>query len=146
MVQSRVDLGESLAGLPVVGSHVRDVARDVFAGAGMPLSAFGTELERFIFVIAVVLALLLALVTLQPWLTRYVPWRLGRRRRVRAADRVIRNPSNANPADVERIRATRAVSGLEYADLLDYTPDRPLGGRAPRPTRPGGTRQHGVGP
>lgn len=126
MVQSGRDLGESLAGLPLVGSQVRDIARDAFAGAGTPLSAFGTELERFIFVIAIVLALLLALVTLEPWLTRYLPWRWSRLRRVRAADRAIRKPSDANPAEVERVLAMRAVSRLEYADLLDYTPD-PLG-------------------
>jgi hypothetical protein len=126
MIQSGLDLGDSLAGLPLVGSQVRDIARDSFAGAGEPLSSFGTELEQFIFVIAVVLALLLALVTLQPWLTRYLPWRLGRLRRVRAADRAIRKPSDANPADVERVLAMRAVSRLEFADLLEYSPD-PLG-------------------
>jgi hypothetical protein len=126
MIRSGVDLGESLAGLPLVGSQVRDIARDSFAGAGAPLSSFGTELEQFIFVIAVVLALLLALVTLQPWLTRYLPWRLGRLRRVRAADRAIRKPSDADPTAVERVLAMRAVSRLEYADLLEYSPD-PLG-------------------
>ena len=90
MVQGGRDLGESLAGLPLVGAQVRDITRDAFAGAGTPLAAFGTELERFIFVIAVVIALLLALVTLQPWLSRYLPWRLGRVRRVRAAHQAIR--------------------------------------------------------
>ena len=52
MVQGGRDLGESLAGLPLVGSQARDVARNVFAGAGQPLSDFGTELEQFIFVVA----------------------------------------------------------------------------------------------
>ena len=78
MVQGGRNLGKSLAGLPLVGSQVRDITRDAFAGAGTPLTAFGTELERFIFVIAVVIALLLALVTLQPWLSRYLPWRVSR--------------------------------------------------------------------
>jgi hypothetical protein len=126
MVQSGRDLGESLAGLPVVGAQVRDVAREAFAGAGTPLAAFGTELEQFIYVIAVVLALLLALVTLQPWLVRYLPWRLGRLRRVRAAHRAIRTSSDLSDADTQRLLAMRAVSRLEYADLLEYTPD-PLG-------------------
>jgi hypothetical protein len=126
MIQSGRELGESLAALPVVGAQVRDVAREAFAGAGTPLAAFGVELEQFIFVIAVVLALLLALVTLEPWLVRYLPWRLGRLRRVRSAHRAIRTSSDLSDADTERLLAMRAVSRLDYADLLEYTPD-PLG-------------------
>ena len=126
MVQGGRDLGESLAGLPLVGSQVRDIARDAFAGAGTPLTAFGTELERFIYVIAVVIALLLALVTLQPWLSRYLPWRLTRVRRVRAAHQAIRTGSDLSDADTRRLLAMRAVSRLDYGDLLEYTPD-PLG-------------------
>ena len=126
MVQSGRDLGESLAGLPLVGAQVRDITRDAFAGAGTPLTAFGTELERFIFVIAFVIALLLALVTLQPWLARYLPWRLGRLRRVRAAHHAIRTGSDLSDGDMRRVLAMRAVSRLDYADLLEYTPD-PLG-------------------
>jgi len=126
MVQGGRDLGESLAGLPLVGAQVRDIARDAFAGAGTPLVSFGTELERFIFVIAFALAALLAIVTLQPWLSRYLPWRLGRVRRVRAAHQAIRTGSALSDPDTERVLAMRAVSRLDYADLLEYTPD-PLG-------------------
>jgi hypothetical protein len=126
MVQGGRDLGESLAGLPLVGAQARDIARDAFANAGTPLASFGTELERFIFVIAVVIALLLALVTLQPWLSRYLPWRLGRLRRVRAAHQAIRTGSDLSDGDTRRLLAMRAVSRLDYADLLEYTPD-PLG-------------------
>ena len=36
MAQSGRDLGDSLAGLPVVGSQVRDITRNAFAGAGQP--------------------------------------------------------------------------------------------------------------
>jgi len=126
MIQGGRDLGESLAGLPLVGSQIRDVTRDAFAGAGTPLTSFGTELERFIYVIAVVIALLLALVTLQPWLSRYVPWRLGRARRVRAAHQAIRTGTALSDPDTRRLLAMRAVSRLDYADLLEYTSD-PLG-------------------
>jgi hypothetical protein len=126
MIQGGRDLGESLAGLPLVGSQVRDITRDAFAGAGTPLTAFGTELERFIFVIAFVIALLLALVTLQPWLARYLPWRLARVRRVRAAHQAIRTGSELSDPDTRRLLAMRAVCRLEYADLLEYTRD-PLG-------------------
>ena len=126
MIQGGRDLGESLAGLPLVGSQARDVARNVFAGAGGPLSDFGTELEQFIFVVAIVLALLLALVTLAPWLYRYLPWRWGRVRSVRAAHRAIRTMPGMADLSVERVLAMRAVTRLDYATLLEYTPD-PLG-------------------
>lgn len=126
MVQSGRDLGDSLAGLPLVGSQLRDIARDAFAGAGRPLSDFGTELERFIFVVAIVLAVLLALVTLVPWLTRYLPWRWERLQRLRAAHRAIRTAPDVPNASIERVLAMRAFTRLEYSTLLEYTPD-PLG-------------------
>src|SRR5664280_672445 len=94
-----------------------------FAGAGQPLSDFGTQLEQFIFVVAVVLALLLALVTLVPWLTRYLPWRWNRLRRVRAAHRAIRTAPRIADAQVERALAMRAFARLDYSTLLEYTPD-----------------------
>ena len=125
MVQSGKDLGESLAGLPLVGSQVRDLTRQSFAGAGQPLSDFGTQLEQFILVVAVVLALLLALVTLTPWLTRYLPWRWERLQRVRAAHRAIRS-SDVGEARMDRTLAMRAVTRLDYSTLLEFSPD-PLG-------------------
>jgi len=126
MVQSGRDLGESLSGLPLVGSQARDIARSAFASAGTPISSFGTELEQFIFVIAAVLALLLALVTLQPWLIRYLPWRWERLHRLRSAHRAIRVSLDGTDAQTERVLALRAVTRLEYAELLEYSDD-PLG-------------------
>ena len=126
MVQSGRDLGESLAGLPLVGTQARDVARDAFAGAGRPLSDFGVQLEQFIFVVSLVLALIVALVTLGPWLNRYLPWRAERLQRVRAAHRAIRKAPDVGDARIERALAMRAVSRLEWSTLLEYTPD-PLG-------------------
>lgn len=126
LIQGGRDLGDSLAGLPLVGSQVRDIARDAIGGAGRPLSDFGTELEQFIVVVSVVLAVLLALVTLGPWLNRYLPWRWQRVRRVRAAHRAIRTAPDGGRAAVERTLAMRAVTRLDYSDLLEYTPD-PLG-------------------
>ncbi|HEV7603723.1 MAG TPA: hypothetical protein VGO15_02095 [Candidatus Limnocylindrales bacterium] len=126
MVQSGRDLGESLSGLPLVGSQARDIARNAFASAGTPISSFGTELEQFIFVIAAVLALLLALVTLQPWLVRYLPWRWDRLHRLRSAHRAIRLTPDGSDAQTERVLALRAVTRLEYATLLEYSDD-PLG-------------------
>jgi hypothetical protein len=126
LVQGGRDLGESLAGLPLVGSQVRDIARDAIGGAGRPLADFGTQMEQFIFAVAIVLALLLALVTLAPWLTRYLPWRWQRLRRVRSAHRAIRTAPDVGKASIQRVLAMRAVTRLDYATLLEYTPD-PLG-------------------
>jgi hypothetical protein len=126
LVQGGRDLGESLAGLPLVGSQVRDIARDAIGGAGRPLSEFGTELEQFIFVVSVVLALILALVTLGPWLNRYLPWRWARLRQIRAAHRAIRTAPRGGQAAVERTLAMRALTRLDYSTLLEFSPD-PLG-------------------
>jgi hypothetical protein len=126
MVQGGSDLGDSLAGLPLVGSQVRDIARDAFGGAGRPLSDFGTQLEQFIFVVAIVLALLFALVTMGPWLARYLPWRWARLQRLRAAHQAIRTAPDIADASIKRTLAMRAVTRLDYSTLLEYTPD-PLG-------------------
>jgi hypothetical protein len=126
MVQGGRDLGESFAGLPVVGSQLRDVARGTFSSVGTPLSTFGTEVEQFIFVIAVVLTLLLGIVTLEPWLARYVPWRVGRVRRLRAAHQAVRVSAIATDATTESVLAMRAVSRLDYSTLLEYSDD-PIG-------------------
>lgn len=126
MIQGGRDLGESLSGIPLVGEGARDVVRNVFAGAGAPLSQFGTDMERFILIVATLLALLFALVTLGPWLARYLPWRWERLQRVRAAHRVIRTAPKVSHLQVERALAMRAFSRLDYSTLLEYTPD-PLG-------------------
>jgi hypothetical protein len=126
MIRSGVDLGESLAGVPLVGAGLREVARNAFAGAGEPLSDFGIAIEQFVLVVAAVLALLLMLVTLVPWLSRYVPWRLERLRRTRAGHRAIRVAPRLEDAQVAAALAMRAVSRLDYSTLLEFTPD-PLG-------------------
>ena len=125
MVEGGRSLGDSLAGIPVVGSQVRDLASGAFEAGGRPISAFGNELEQFITVVSVVLALLLALVTLGPWLIRYIPWRRERLRRVRSAHRAIRTAPDTD-AGVQTTLAMRAIARLDYSTLLDFTPD-PVG-------------------
>jgi hypothetical protein len=125
MIQGGRSLGDSLAGLPLVGSQARDLASGAFAAGGRPISTLGTELEQFITIVSVVLTLLLALVTLGPWLVRYVPWRRDRLRRVRSAHRAIRTAPDAD-AGIEMTLAMRAIARLDYSTLLDFTPD-PIG-------------------
>lgn len=126
MIQGGRDLGELLSGIPLIGEGAGDVVRNAFAGAGTPLSQFGTDLERFILIVAIVLALLFALVTLGPWLARYLPWRWDRLRRVRAAHRAIRTTPKVGKVKIEEALAMRAVTRLDYSTLLEFTPD-PLG-------------------
>jgi Flp pilus assembly protein TadB len=90
------------------------------------LSDFGSELETFIFVVALVLALMLVLVTFLPWMAKYLPWRIERLQRVRAAHRAIRKAPKVADTHVERVLAMRAVTRLDYPTLLEYSPD-PLG-------------------
>lgn len=120
------DLGEALSGVPLVGANLNSTVRDTFSDLGLPLSQFGTDMERFIVLVAIVLALLLALVTIGPWLNRYLPWRWRRLRRMRAAHRVVRVAVKAPAPVVEEALALRAVTRLDYKELLDFTPD-PLG-------------------
>ena len=125
MIEGGQSVGHSLEGLPLVGSQVRDITSGAFAAGGQPLSALGTELEQFITIVSVVLALLLALVTLGPWLIRYLPWRWARLQRVRSAHRAIRKAPETD-AGIEATLAMRAITRLEYSMLLDFTPD-PVG-------------------
>lgn len=126
VITSGRDLGESLSGVPLVGSNLRDIVNDTFTGLGQPLSTFGTDIERFILVVSVVLALILALVTIGPWLNRYLPWRWRRVRRMRAAHRAIRVAPDVSAPALEQSLAMRAVTRLDYRELLEFTPD-PLG-------------------
>ena len=118
-----LDLSTALEGVPLVGENVAGLTRRAFAGAGQPFVDFGTELERFVIVVAATLAFLVALVTIGPWLTRYVPWRAERLRRLRAAHRVIRVAPDVRPPEIERILASRALHRLSYPELLEWSPD-----------------------
>ena len=126
MIEGGRTLGDALAGVPLVGPGLRDVAESAFAGAGLPLSDFGTGIEEFILLVATVLALLLVLATLVPWLTRYVPWRWERLRRLRAAHRAVRMAPTVGAEQVQATLAMRAVTRLDYATLLEYSDD-PIG-------------------
>jgi hypothetical protein len=126
MTQSGRDLGNALASIPLVGEGLQDAAEDAFAGAGGPLTSFGTDLEGFILLIATVLALIVLAVPLIPWLSRYWPWRWERLRRTRAAHRAIRRAPDVAEPRLREVLALRAVTRLDYATLLEYTPD-PLG-------------------
>lgn len=126
MIQSGRDLGSALAGIPLVGEGLRGVAERAFSGAGSPIVSFGTDLEGLIGLVAALLALLLFLVPTIPWLNRYGPWRWARLRSMRAGHRAIRVAPSADSDDVRQVLALRAVTRLDYRELLAFTPD-PIG-------------------
>jgi hypothetical protein len=123
------DLGGHLGGLPLVGTQVSDAVRRGFDGAADPIVSAGREIETFVMVVAATLGLVLLLVPLIPWLSRYIPWRLERVRRLQSGERAIRRSvalGETSHAEVDRVLAGRALQRMEWADLLEYTPD-PIG-------------------
>jgi len=126
MTQSGRDLGSALSGVPLVGEGLQDVAERAFSGAGGPLISFGSDLEGFVLLIAAVISLLVLAVPLVPWLSRYVPWRWERLQRLRAGHRAIRMAPSIAPGAVDEVLALRAITRMDYRDLLEYSPD-PIG-------------------
>jgi hypothetical protein len=117
-------LGDALAGLPLVGGGIDDLTTRTFATAGEPFQYVGGELESLLILIARLLAILVVAVMLVPWLSRYLPWRAERLATVRAAHRAIRRaPSDVSAAAMQRTLAARALYRLPYDELLEHTSD-----------------------
>ena len=124
-------IGSALERVPLVGESAADGVRGALASAGQPLVTFGTDLERLLIVVSALLGTLLVAAAVVPWLTRYVPWRIARWRRLNAGARAIRGPRHgrAEPiadATLDAVLASRALHRLEYDELLEFTPD-PIG-------------------
>lgn len=117
-----VDISANTSGLPVVGEQLSAVVKSSITNAANPFVDFGSELETLILVLAAVISLLLLGVTLVPWFSRYLPWRVSRLRRLRAAHHVVRS-SRVLPHVAEQLLAARAIYGLDYQTLLAYSPD-----------------------
>ena len=116
------DISASTSGLPVVGEQLSAVVKSSITAAANPFVDFGSELETLILVLAAVISLLVLAVPLVPWFSRYLPWRVSRIRRLRAAHRVVRSP-RVLPEVAQKLLAARAIYGLDYQTLLDYSPD-----------------------
>lgn len=118
------ELGDALAGLPLVGTGIDDVTTRTFATAGEPFQYVGGELETLLIFIARLLAVLVVAVMLVPWLSRYLPWRASRLATVRAAHRAIRRaPADVSAPVMQRFLAQRALYRLPYDELLEHTSD-----------------------
>ena len=118
------DVAHALEGIPLIGPGAAETVGGAFSAAAQPLVTFGTDLERLLLTIALLLALLVVAVELVPWLNRYLPWRIARLRRLRAGVRVIRRAPVGVDADrIQELLASRAVHRLEYDELLEFSPD-----------------------
>jgi hypothetical protein len=124
------EVAGAIESVPLVGATAAARVRDAFGATAEPIIGFGTDVERLLLILASLLGLIVVAMAVVPWLNRYVPWRLARLRRLNAGARVIRTavraPSGASAKDVDRLLASRALHRLEYAQLLEFTPD-PLG-------------------
>ena len=116
------DIGANTRGVPVVGENLSAAVKSSITAAANPFVDFGSELETLILVLAAVISLLVLAVPLVPWLSRYVPWRVRRLRRLRAAHRVARSPRVSSHM-AEKILAARALYSLDYQTLLQFSPD-----------------------
>ena len=116
------DISANTSGVPVVGAQLSAVVKNSITAAANPFVDFGSELETLILVLAAVISLLVLAVPLVPWLSRYLPWRLRRLRRLRAAHRVTRSPRVSSHV-AEKLLAARALYSLDYQTLLEYSPD-----------------------
>jgi hypothetical protein len=116
------DISANTSGLPIVGEQLSAAVKSSITAAANPFVDFGSELETLILILAVVISLLVLAVPLVPWLNRYVPWRVGRLHRLRAAHQVVRS-SRVGPEVAEKLLAARAIYRLDYQTLLEYSPD-----------------------
>jgi len=122
------EVAGAVQGVPLVGENAATRIREAFGSAADPVIAFGSDIERLLLIIAGLLGLMVILIAVVPWLNRYVPWRLARIERLNAAARAIRpavvpGASVLEAPELDRLLASRALHRLEYAKLLEFTPD-----------------------
>lgn len=122
------EVAGAVQGVPLVGENAATRIRDAFGSAADPVIAFGSDIERLLLIVAGLLGLMLVLIAVVPWLNRYLPWRLARWERLNAGARAIRPATAAGSSpmraiELDRLLASRALHRLEYATLLEFTPD-----------------------
>ena len=122
------EVADVLHGIPLVGEGAAARVQGAFGATADPMIQFGSDVERLLLIIAALLGLIVVAVAVIPWLTRYVPWRVERIRRLNAGARAIRRGRLAaggrpGTADLEQLLASRALHRLDYDRLLEFTPD-----------------------
>lgn len=122
------EVAGALQGIPLVGQDAAVRVRSAFGGAAEPVIQFGLDVERLLLIIAALLGMMLVAIAVVPWVTRYVPWRTERIRRLNAGASAIRHaraPGGSMLAgtELDRLLASRALHRLDYDRLLEFTPD-----------------------
>lgn len=126
------DSGQELAGvlqgIPLLGEEAALRVGGAFGATAAPVIQFGSDVERLLLIIAALLGLIVVAVAVIPWLTRYLPWRVDRVRRLNAGARAIRHGAldasgSAGSRELEQLLASRALHRLDYDRLLEFTPD-----------------------
>lgn len=122
------EVAQAVQGIPLVGEGAAGRVRDAFGATAQPVIQFGSDLERLLVIVAALLGMIVVAVALIPWLNRYLPWRLDRLRGLNAGSRAIRGGDLAGSGiggarELDQLLASRALHRLEYARLLDFTPD-----------------------
>jgi hypothetical protein len=117
-------IGDVLNDVPLVGPGIDALTTGAFGAAGTPFVDAGNELESLVLLIARLIAILVIAVFVLPWLFKYVPWRMGRIRSLRAAEQAIRRgPLEVSHPAMQHALAMRAINRLSYEELLEHTPD-----------------------
>lgn len=125
---SGVEVAGAIQGIPLVGEEAARRVQGAFGATATPVIAFGSDVERLLLIIAALLGLIVVAVAVVPWLSRYLPWRVERIRRLNAGARAIRRgrlraDRPAGSAELDQLLASRAVHRLDYDRLLEFTPD-----------------------
>ncbi|HEX6655526.1 MAG TPA: hypothetical protein VF153_04870 [Candidatus Limnocylindria bacterium] len=123
-------VADAVNGLPLVGEQAASGIRSAFGSTASNIVHFGSDLERLLLIMALLLGLIVVAIAVIPWLNRYLPWRINRFQNLNAARRVIHRGMNrargGERREIEALLAARALYRLDYDELLDFTPD-PLG-------------------
>ncbi len=126
------DSGEEVAGvlqgIPLVGQDAATRVRGAFGATAAPVIEFGSDVERLLLIIAALLGLIVVAVAVVPWLSRYLPWRWERIRRLNAGAHAIRRgllgtATSPGRTELDQLLASRALHRLDYDRLLEFTPD-----------------------
>jgi hypothetical protein len=115
--------GSAVGGVPVVGDALGEALRNAGSDAGGQIEATAASRVEDVNRVATLLGVLTFLLPAIAVLSRFLPDRITRARRLTAAARVI---GPALTPERERTLAMRAAYGLPYERLVRYTPD-PLG-------------------
>jgi hypothetical protein len=128
LLEAGGEVAGAVEGVPLVGADAASRIREAFSTTAQPIIGFGSDVERLLLIIAGLLGLIVVVIAVVPWLNRYLPWRMARFESLNAGARVIRGAARGRTSSVpipelDRLLASRAIHRLEYARLLEFTPD-----------------------